>query len=173
MSSTGIATEWDMTAALFNFGSRGVLVTSDYELSRSVVDFEYKQEPPGWSSQWGNIDQTPSPDGSTSGNGVVTFTALAWVDADGVIVGREVVKTDPDGLYVGSGSSIEAWGGPEVGGRVKVSYLVPNVDTLGVPCAGAVPGALASASLVWVEGAGPDLDHMTWSWTRVNPLSAD
>jgi hypothetical protein len=172
VSYSGIASEFDINGSTFDFGSRGVLVTSDYELSRSVVDFEYKQELPGWGSQWGNIDQTPSPDGSTSGNGVVTFTALAWVDADGVIVGREVVTTDPDGLYVGSGSR-DGVLGPEVGGRMQVSYVVPNVDTLGVACGGAVAGALDSANLVWLEGAGPDLDHMTWSWTRVSPTSAN
>jgi hypothetical protein len=172
VSYTGLAPESDMNGSTFDFGSRGVVVTSDYKLSRSVVDFEYKQELPGWDSQWGNVDQTPSPDGSTSGNGVVTFTALAWVDGDGVIIGREVVTTDPDGLYAGSGLR-DGMLGPEVDGRMKVSYVVPNVDTLGVACTGANPAALASASLVWLEGAGPDLDHMTWSWTRVVPSSAN
>jgi hypothetical protein len=168
----GLASDFDENGFTFDFGSQGVLVASNYELSRSVVDFEYKQQLPGWGSAWGNIDQTPAPDGSTSGNGVVTFTALAWVDAKGVIVGREVVATDPDGLYLGSGSK-EAMGGPEVGGWAKMSYVVANVDTLGVPCDGVDPGALDSASLVWLEGAGPDADHMTWSWTRVSPLSKD
>ncbi len=170
VSYAGLASDFDINGDSFDFGSRGVLAVSDYELSRQVVDFEYKQQLPGWSSEWGNIDQTPSADGTISGNGVVTFTALAWVDADGVIVGREVRTTDPDGLYVGSGLR-DGMGGPEVDGRLQRSYYVPDVDTLGVPCGGVDPGALASASLVWLEGAGPDADHMTWSWTRVGPSS--
>ena len=172
VSYTGLASDFDDNGSTFDFGSRGVLVTKDYKLSRSVVDFEYKQQLPGWNSYWGDVDQTPSPDGSTSGDGVVTFGALAWLDADGLIVGREVVTTDPDGLYVGSGSR-DGVVGPEVGGRGKETYVIPNVDTLGVQCPGADSDALDTASLVWLEGYGSDADHMTWSWTRVSPPSTN
>lgn len=172
LNYAGLASDFDWQGDFVDFGQRGVLVTSDYVLSRILVDFEYKQEPPGWGSVWGDIDQTPVADGTVSGNGVVTFTALAWVDADGVIVGREVQTTDPDGLYVGSGLR-GARLGPEIDGRAKTSYVVPDVDTLGVACPGAAPEILDTASLVWLEGAGADLDHMTWSWTRIGPSSTN
>ncbi len=169
----GLASDFDRQGDPFDFGQRGILVTSNFELSRSVINFEYSPQPPGWGIVSGNIDQTPSADGSTWGNQVVTFTALAWVDSGGVIVGREVQTTDPDGLYTGSGSRVFVIGGPEVDGWARTSYVVEDVDNVGVACPGADAGALDTASLVWVEGYGPDADHMTWSWTRVEEPSVN
>ena len=169
VTSSGLTDDSDMNGSVVDFGTRGVLATSSYALSRRVVDFGAKEQPPGWGSQWGNIDQTPSPDGSIWGNGVATFTALAWVDADGVVVGRQVRTTDPDGLVPGTtdaGHADAATGG-ERDGHLQVSYVVGKVDALAAPCDGVDAATLATASVVWLEGYGPDPDHMTWSWTRV------
>ncbi len=167
VSYAGLASDFDMNGTTVDFGSLGVLVTSSHPVSEfPVSDIGSEPQDPGWTLDGSGT----GPDPSDPILGALLFRALAWVDADGVIVGREVQTTDPDGLYVGSGN-IDTLGGPSVGDTGLVSYTVSNVDTLGVPCAGVDPGALDSASLVWVEGAGPDLDHMTWSWTRVGPLS--
>jgi len=147
-----------------DFGPRGIVVTSDDETT------EVDQPPPfshwpGWSDDWGGT----SPDGPLWGSYI--FTALVWIDADGVIIGRQVDTPDPDGLHPFSGYyGLE--GGASPGARqTHFHYTLGYVDSLGLPCDGVSSAALASASLVWLEGYGPDFDHMTWSWTRVPAAS--
>ncbi len=149
----------DVTA---DFGPRGIVVTSRgeiYEISPDLIE----PTAPGWRPDFGSTE----PDGPL--RGALFFATLVWVDPDGVIVGRQVSVPDPDGL-LDIGGMMGTIGGA-ASGQHQFSYLLGYVDSLGVPCGGVDPGTLASASLVWIEGYGPDPDHMTWSWTRVPPPS--
>jgi hypothetical protein len=142
-----------------DFGPRGILVTSSFAVSELTSSFDPGS--PGWEPAWTGSDR------SGPMTGALTYHALAWVDADGVIVGREVKTPDPDGV-MGIDGDVESWGSIR-DGRQTMTYALGYVDSRGVPCEGVDPAALGSASLVWLEGAGPDVDHMTWSWTRVVP----
>jgi hypothetical protein len=147
-----------------DFGPRGIIVTSDDETT------EVDQPPPfshwpGWSDDWGGT----SPDGPLWGSYI--FAALAWIDADGVIIGRQVDTPDPDGLHPFSGFYGLGSGASPGARHTHFHYTLGYVDSLGLPCDGVSSSALASASLVWLEGYGPDFDHMTWSWTRVPSAS--
>jgi hypothetical protein len=144
-----------------DFGPRGVLVTSSHEVS--VLGTFFDPQSPGWEPAWSRTSK------SSPMTGALTYHALAWVDADGVIVGREVKTADPDGVQ-GIDGDVESWGSIR-DGRQTMTFTRGYVDTRGVPCDGVDPAAIDSASLVWLEGAGPDVDHMTWSWTRVWPAS--
>ncbi len=104
----------------------------------------------------------------------MTFGALAWIDSDGRIIGREVmadegVQAPPDEATRGNIRQVADLG--TVDGRDRTLFLRDNIATAGVPCDGVDPAALASATVVWIQGLGPDADHMTWSWTRVWPPS--
>ena len=142
-----------------DFGPRGILVMSSFAVSELTTFFDPGS--PGWAPVWSRS----GPSGPMTG--ALSFTALAWVDADGAIVGREVKTPDPDGVLSADGDQVMDLGPYD--GRQTMTYALGYVDNRGVPCPGADPGALDSASLVWLEGYGPDADHMTWSWTRVGP----
>ncbi len=115
---------------------------------------------PGWDATWETRDA-----GTTTG--AVTFGGLAWIGADGTIIGREVATEAAQHNLV-DGASFDSYGNLGiVDGRDKIVTVRKNLATAGVPCDGVDPAALADATVVWVQGVGPDPDHMTWSWTRV------
>lgn len=147
-----------------DFGPRGVVLTSSVEIYDINPD-ALEPTAPGWTPDWGSTER------GGQIRGALHFAAFAWVGSDDVIIGREVSTPDPDGLVL-LGGTTGLIGGASVG-QHQFSYVAGYVDTLGVPCDGVDPGALASASLVWIEGYGQDSDHMTWSWTRVGPPTTD
>jgi hypothetical protein len=115
---------------------------------------------PGWDITW------ESRDGVTAVGGIL-FGGLAWVDADGTIIGREVA-TEAAQHNLADGASFDSYANlGTIDGRDKIVTVRKNLATAGVPCDGVDPAALAAATVVWVQGVGPDPDRMTWSWTRV------
>ncbi len=145
-----------------DFGPRGLLVRTSEPNVLVTVD-----EPPftpGWNGSW----TISFPDNTKMG--AVSYTAVAWVDANGDIVGWVGPELpDPDGLARVSGDIGDQ--GNLDGGRRSVTYSRGYLDARSVPCDGVDASTLAAASLVWIEGYGPDPEHMTWSWTRVDPAT--
>lgn len=145
-----------------DLGTEGSLV----ELT--VETFEVKGDPqpmplyPGWYASWHDS-------GGGTMRGAVLFGARAWLDSDGRIVGREFLTAE--GVEVGRGPASPDTSGAWdlVGGRTSWVIARKDAATAGVPCDGVDASALATASVVWIQGLGADADHMTWSWTRVWP----
>jgi len=105
------------------------------------------------------LDETGAPIGS----GVVTFGALAWVDANDVLVGRE--EFWPEDMENGVIRGFAGWEEGE-DGRMNMETGQWDLPSRGLPCDG-IDIDLQNASIVWVHGAGPSQDEMTWSWTRL------
>ncbi len=147
----------------FDFGAGGVTVRSsfqDFALAGDNEDPPY----PGWYS-WSSVEA----DG-THHTGAMTFGALAWVDQDGRLIGREAARDDRSLTFWETGTDergASAGVPPERHGMGLA--MLGDLASRGAPCDGVDASALASASIAWVQGVGPDLAHMTWSWTRVWP----
>ena len=115
---------------------------------------------PGWRS-------ISIADDDHSALGAVTFDALAWVDDQGRIIGRE--REEP------SGADLVAMGGVwdvalgNVGQTMTMVSVRGNLASRGVPCDGIEASALENATIVFIQGAGPSADQMTWNWTKIWP----
>ncbi len=149
-----------------DFGSGGVLIEVTSDLFEGSGTPEFAPVYPGWTMNGSGSD----------GNwtAATTFGGLAWIDDAGRIIGREVMVDQgvQEPSAAGTRPAIRQLADlGTVDGRDRALFLRDNIATAGVPCDGVDPAALASASVVWIQGAGPDADHMTWSWTRVWPPS--
>jgi hypothetical protein len=150
-----------------DFGTGGILIDMTFDVFAGTAGIPDRGPLyPGWNnSGWETRD-----DGTT--DGATTFGALAWIDAEGRIIGREVAAEDAGQTSSTAGTSADTDANLGiVGGRDRIIIVRKDLATAGVPCDGVDASALATASVVWIQGIGPDADHMTWSWTRVWPAS--
>ncbi len=146
-----------------DFGEGGALIDLSYDVYHYEDFPDFPALYPGWTGGW--LD---APDGGYVG--AAAFGGFAWVDADGVIIGRNVLNAEDETPGYFSVNLVSDLG--YVDGRGRMFYVGKDLATSGVPCDGVDPDALKSASVVWVQGLGPDVDHMTWSWTRVGPATS-
>ncbi|MBN2176059.1 MAG: hypothetical protein JW722_00180 [Demequinaceae bacterium] len=158
----GVGEEYASEHALyFDYGTGGVKITSTIDLT--TVTGDRPPMYPGWSSSWSAED-----DGSHVG--ATVFHALAWVNEDGVIIGRETAERDESPVVVPSHYSSGLWMGARNGHETFIEvqgYLAER----GLPCDGVDSEGLEEASIVFIQGFGPSADQMTWSWTRLTESS--
>lgn len=152
---------WTDQALYVDFGTGGVTITTTHDLWPVSGD-DWAPGYPGWGSSWSNED-----DGSHIG--AVTFDALAWVGSDGTIIGREEAIKDTSVVSASGGGYDSGIVSPASGGRETLVAVRGNLATRGIPCDGVDPAALVDATIMFVQGVGPDSEHMTWSWTRIWP----
>lgn len=145
-----------------DLGTGGVLIDLSYDVFEYPSFPEYAPWYPGWNAGW--VD---APGGGYLG--ATTFGGFAWVDADGAIIGRSMLNAGDETAGYFSVNLVATTG--LVDGHLRNVYVGRDLATSGVACDGVDPAALSSATVVWVQGVGPDADHMTWSWTRVWPPS--
>ncbi|MCJ7827478.1 MAG: hypothetical protein MUP36_04500, partial [Demequinaceae bacterium] len=138
-----------------DFGSGGVTVTTTYPLWE--IGDAYNASYPGWMLTGTVTDERAD-------LGLVTFDALVWVDGDGVIIGRE--EFWPEDMSSSMIRGFNVWQGPE-DGRIGLIAGRFNLTSRGDPCDGVEASVLEGASIVFIHGAGPSADDMTWSWTRL------
>jgi hypothetical protein len=156
---TGVGEEyWTEQGLYLDYGTGGAKITSVLGVWTMTGDSEPAY--PGWRTA-GTIDV----DGLQRGS--IGFDALAWIDASGRIIGREVAEPDVSQVLIPESDTEVDLG--EVDGQDTVTAVRGNLASRGVSCDGIDASALANATVVYIQGAGPDAEHMTWSWTRIWP----
>jgi hypothetical protein len=155
---TGVGEEfWPEQSMYLDYGTGGVKITS----VRGVWTMTGDPDPtyPGWATN-------STTDSNRIERGSMGFNALAWIDASGRIIGREVVEPVSQVIIPESDTEVNLG---EVDGHQTVTAVRGNLASRGIPCDGIDASALATATIVYVQGAGPDAEHMAWSWTSIWP----
>ncbi len=162
--------------------SNGAMVddtlTGDFGTGGVLLDLTTEAFPlgsPPWDSTppypgWG-VEATG--DGDNAWVGSMAFGALAWIDGEDRLIGREVTLGTGWESVMGGASHDTSAAYHFEDGSTRMLIVRKDLATAGVACDGVDSAALASASVVWIQGLGPDADHMTWSWTRVWPPAQD